>query len=605
MKRRALGYSRISDLQKKNEHSHEDQERVIRELAYESGFELVEVGRETFSGARPKRPVLEEYVERLRRNEADVIIVAYVDRLSREDEYDALNLIKEIESIDPGRTEVVAGDHRLDDESAEAGLTLGIKVAVNAYQRKSAKQRSAKTTEALRRKGTDISRPPIGYDRKRDAKHPDGWLVPNEDAPAIRKIFEMYAAGKPFGEIKDFMAKKGLLYAPPKPARVREAEESGRPLPQPQPRSTAWIQRQVRNRHYLGESPPARDENGEKPVEWVKGDHDGIVSQTLFDECAGRRPRENRPRVDVGGIAQGVIRCEKCGELLTRQNPRKHNETSSYGCWTEKVDGNKKRICRAEYDENGKLVANRPHASVPLVDNYIRAAINQAAADGTLKATMSAEENRIEAQKLVDLIMKDLKGLRTTASRRAYDSNDEWLDAVRGVERELGAAQARLRKLAPNDLVPRPGWEQNLTHDEQRQMVRQLAEEITLGPLKGADGKARRIQDRVKIKWYGYPKFDEDGARKGAYKLGIAKRIDSDSPEKLRKTRWNRDLVLLTALQEKNAGGFTLEEFMDAADISVPDVAHTRLARLQSAGVKVIRHGDPRKTEPKTYTVAA
>ncbi len=148
---------------------------AIRAACALRGWELVAVREEVKSGARAdNRPVLREVLAALRRREADAVVVAKLDRLSRS-VVDAGRLLEEARK---GGFNIVALDLGLDLSTPTGELVANVLAAVAQWERRMIGQR---TSEALQ------------------VKIAGGWTSPSWKArvprAVRRRIVEMAEAG--------------------------------------------------------------------------------------------------------------------------------------------------------------------------------------------------------------------------------------------------------------------------------------------------------------------------------------------------------------------------------------------------------------------------
>lgn len=84
---RAVGYLRVSDPSQVEGHSLDAQERLLKELCKNRGWELVRIYREEGKSAHvdaiARRPVFRQLLEDATRHEFDVVVVHTLDRWSR------------------------------------------------------------------------------------------------------------------------------------------------------------------------------------------------------------------------------------------------------------------------------------------------------------------------------------------------------------------------------------------------------------------------------------------------------------------------------------------------------------------------------------------
>lgn len=177
--------------------------------------------------------------------------------------------------------------------------------------------------ESAARRGCYISAtPPFGYNRIKIGK--DWTLEPNEDADAVRLMFEWYV-------------NEGLSLG----ALARRMDEYGYRAPQGKGWCRWSIRPMLKNVHYIGKvrynklQKVTLMEGGarvqkmlERPkdeVIIVEGKQPAIVSEELFR--AAQERLKNNPRVwdedNLVNVLAGVLVCSKCGKtLIIRRNPK-------------------------------------------------------------------------------------------------------------------------------------------------------------------------------------------------------------------------------------------------------------------------------------------
>jgi site-specific DNA recombinase len=211
----AVIYGRYST-QRQDPRSIEDQFRRCEEYASVEGFTIV--GRykdEAISGCRQDRPGLDHMVAAIRKRPLPFLHVLVDDssRLSRDD-IDAKTIVFwTLRAVGVVVHDVSSGV-RSDDENAE--LVWGIKGIVDAQYVRDLRKKTHRGLEgrALARKHTGGRC--FGYDSvpeqdPANPEHPCSVLRVNEDqAKLVRRIFDLYAAGKSLGAIVEMLNREGI-----------------------------------------------------------------------------------------------------------------------------------------------------------------------------------------------------------------------------------------------------------------------------------------------------------------------------------------------------------------------------------------------------------
>ena len=158
------------------------------------------------SGGNTKRPALQKLMKDCKAKKGDLVVVYKLDRLSRSQK-DTLELIEDY--FLANGVDFVSMTENFDTSTAFGKAMIGILSVFAQLEREQIKERMAMGREGRAKKGKfhGSSVIPIGYD------YIDGKLVINEfDAMQVRKIFEMYIAGKSPYKIADYMNEHGYKH---------------------------------------------------------------------------------------------------------------------------------------------------------------------------------------------------------------------------------------------------------------------------------------------------------------------------------------------------------------------------------------------------------
>ena len=245
---RAIGYVRVSTAgQAEHGMSLDAQRERIVEYATAKGYELLEVAAETASGAVQDgeevswehRPVLSSLVDRAAEGAFDVLLVARLDRLSRD--YVSLVLL-ERRLQKAGATVVSVAEENGDGALAE--FVRGQLGLVAQLERAMILERVSVGKAKKRAAGLYVGgRVPFGYQAGKD-----GTLeVVPEQAEIVRCIFDAARAGQAPNRIARELNDDGI----PSPRAGRQRSKKGGPV------TGKWtrqgVLRILRNRTYLGE----------------------------------------------------------------------------------------------------------------------------------------------------------------------------------------------------------------------------------------------------------------------------------------------------------------------------------------------------------------
>ena len=208
--RRAVGYLRVSTAgQSEKGMGLQVQRECVQEYARAKGLELAEVVKEAASGgvrdgealSHEHRPRLLALLERAKSGAYDVLLVAKLDRLSR----DHATLVLLERTFRRHGVEVVSATEE-NGEGAYNAFVRGIMAQVAELERQVILDRVRGGKEAKKKLGRHVhGRPPFGYRSER------GILEPVEElAPVVRRIFADAIAGYTPAQIARRLGRDGI-----------------------------------------------------------------------------------------------------------------------------------------------------------------------------------------------------------------------------------------------------------------------------------------------------------------------------------------------------------------------------------------------------------
>ncbi len=248
-----------------------------------------------FSGGTLERPALQRLLEDIDSRRVDCVVVYKVDRLSRS----LLDFARLVDRFDQRSVSFVSVTQQFNTTSSLGRLTLNILLSFAQFEREIIGERTRDKMSAARRKGKWVGGTPVlGY----DVAAGGGRLVINEEeAPRVRKIFELYAKhhsllpvvtelGRRRWTNKSWKSKQGIPHA-------------GRVF------TKASLRRLLTNAIYIGKVEHRGSVYpGEQPAIVEIGVWEKIKAE--FD--ADKRDRANMPRTKQNALLAGLLFCTSC-----------------------------------------------------------------------------------------------------------------------------------------------------------------------------------------------------------------------------------------------------------------------------------------------------
>jgi DNA invertase Pin-like site-specific DNA recombinase len=353
-------------------------------------------------------------------------------------------------------------------EAASGYLALPqhLRAVIDRAQREDATKRFAESRRGAIARGRKIGRPLLGY---RQGK--DGLVIDAAEAAIVREAFHRKAAGASYAAVARFLTETGLR--PPS----READVDGW--------SHSTVRQMLLNETYLGVvwHGEYRNENA----------HEAIVTRAEFDAArVGRCAARPTGKTSDGALLVGVARCAGCGRTLrVRTRTRK--------------DGS---VVRAYYcvDAASETCADRAYVHVDKLDAHVEAFFLDALrADGRYAEAVEAEEQTVEARRLVEEAERELHAFVTTATAldAAYfsagvEARQGRLDMARAA---LAEATSRTKRIGPvgGNLVD---LYEGLDATARRKVLGGYLDRVVVRRGAGRAGLAG-LAGHVQIVWYG------------------------------------------------------------------------------------------------------
>lgn len=380
--------------------------------------------------ALDKRHGLREAVRRVEAREADVIVVAYFDRLVRSLAVQA-EVVERVERAGGAILAVDVGEVRADTASRWLSSTM-LGMVAEYHRRVTAERTADAKRRAVERGVVPFPNIPPGL-RKRD----DGTVEhdPKHKRAAV-EAFKRRDRGASIDEVRQYLAERGIE------------------------RSFHGVQQMLHNRLYLGEIHFGAlvNERAFPP----------LIEHALFERVQRRSvPRGRRAKSERLLARLGVLRCETCGSRMVVGT----SNNSGYHLYR----------CPPNGDCPQRVTISAELAESVVVREVCRLL------DG-VQGSASVSDGIDDAR--LDL---DAREHELDAAVRAFSGLDD-VEATRERLHDLRAARdgarARLEELeaaaSPAITVSAGDWDL-LTPDEQRALIRAVIERATVRPGRGAD----------------------------------------------------------------------------------------------------------------------
>ena len=303
---KAFIYCRVSSKEQSEGTSLDEQETICMNWAKKYDLKIEKIYREDASAMTPEtRKQFNEMVQNIQKGVANIVIFAFVDRMSRNavDGYKITHLIEK-----KGLTGIFVHEQLYLQSpiiSSEM-LVLDTILGVSNYRVRQDREKCLAGIKARALEGFRANKPPYGYanDKKRKMA-----VVKSKRAKFVKVAFELYATGRySITELIEELYYLGYRY---------ELQPSKK-IPKP---SLISI---LKNPFYTGEYYVKQAE------EYVIGNHEPIISKEVFDKVqeilkiAPRTPRKHNLTYSK------LITCENCGRAMVGDVKKRNNKCYIY-----------------------------------------------------------------------------------------------------------------------------------------------------------------------------------------------------------------------------------------------------------------------------------
>jgi DNA invertase Pin-like site-specific DNA recombinase len=420
-----------------------EQAERIRSACARDGLKLVKTVEELdVSGGAPleRRPGLSHAVHLVESGDADVVVVAFFDRLVRSLAVQR-EVVERVEAAGGSILAVDVGEVRAD--TASRWLSSSMLGMVSEYHRRVTGERTAEAKRrAVARGVAPFPNLPPGYRRGTDGsieKHP-------KDARTIAAAFRLRAKGATVMEVREYLRERGIE------------------------RSFHGVQALLGSRLVLGELRFGETVN--------TASHPAIVDPDVWQAVQRMRsPRGRRAKSERLLARLGVLRCGTCGARMVVGSTRQSSGQYWFYRCNPTSDCPQRVTVSAELAESVVVDAVRAE----LEDVRGRASVDDDIAD--------AERTLEESERELDAAVRAFTGLEDVdAARERLLGLREDRDHARERLDELRAATAPARTVSVGD------WDR-LSVSGRRDLIRAVVEQATVAPGRG--------RDRVAVKFFG------------------------------------------------------------------------------------------------------
>ena len=379
----------------------QNQRAILQKFAQDQGFRNIRYFVDDgYSGTNFNRPAVKEMLSLVEAGKVGTIIVKDMSRFGR----DYLQVGQYTELVFPSYdVRFIAVNDGVDSARGDNDFTP-VRNLFNDFYAKDTSRKVRAVIKAKGMSGKHLNQPMYGYREEPDNK--GIWLIDEETAPVVKRMFDLTIAGKGTQQIAEILEAEKVL----NPTAVKDLRRGKTPRKEPCRWNNNTVRMILRHKEYAGYTVSFKTfsksyklkkrlpNNPENMLE-IPDTQEAIVPLTQWERVQELLDKKRRPskRLERQGLFSGLVFCADCGSrLYFHDSPKGTLNRESYYC--------------------GKYSVGRGECTA----HYVREAV------------------------LKSIVLNQIRCIASYVCSDAVDLADEWMNRQRS-QRDTELRQARKR----------------------------------------------------------------------------------------------------------------------------------------------------------------
>lgn len=328
-----------------------NQRSILKRYAEDQGFTntcyFVDDG---YTGTNFDRPAVKEMLALVEAGQIGTIIVKDMSRFGRE----YLQVGRYTELVFPSYdVRFIAVNDGVDSEKGDNDFTP-IRNLFNDFYAKDTSRKVRAVFKAKGMSGKHLGRPMYGYRDDPDTK--GIWLIDEETAPIVKRMFDLAIAGKGTKQIAEILEAEKVLI----PSAVSDLRAGRKPRRPPYNWNNNTVRLMLRSREYAGYTVSFKTYSKSYKLKkrlhtdpanllLIPNTQEAIVSEAQWERVQELLDKKRRPakNPEKQGLFAGLVYCADCGSrLYYHASPKGTINKESYYCGTYSLG---RKECTAHY----------------------------------------------------------------------------------------------------------------------------------------------------------------------------------------------------------------------------------------------------------------
>ena len=338
----AILYERLSrdDYLEGDSYSIQNQKKLLTKVAKEKGYtHLIHFYDDGISGVTMERPGFKAMLAEIEQGKASAVFVKDLSRLGR----NYIEVGKLMEEFFPEHNiRFVSVSDNIDTDEGENELAP-IKNLFNEWYSRDISKKRRISNKIKGNAGEPMGQPPYGY--QKDPDNPKRWIIDEEAAAVVRRIYRMSLDGCGVEQIADALSKDGILT----PRFYWQQKGIHRPGKAPKYDPCHWnrstITRILTLQEYCGDvlnfktysksyKNKRRLENDRENWAIFLDVHEPIIQRSTWEKVQEKRGKIRKRRTHEGerNMFSGLLVCADCGNNLHFHFNQGNPEITYFNC---------------------------------------------------------------------------------------------------------------------------------------------------------------------------------------------------------------------------------------------------------------------------------
>ena len=333
-----------------------NQKKLLTKAAKDAGYtNIIIFADDGVSGVTMNRPGYQAMIAELEKDHAAAVFVKDMSRLGRN--YIEVGRLTE-EFLPQHEIRLVAISDGIDTNEGENELAP-IRNLFNEWYARDISKKKRISNKVRGNSGEPLGPPPYGYIK--DPDDPKHWIIEPEAAAVVRKIYDLFLAGRGTEQICGELEQAGI----PTPTAYWREKGIGRgrgslPKKGPSNWNCASLNRILTNQEYTGDlinfktyskSYKLKARLPNDPENWAvfKNAHEAIIDRATWERAQAKRKGIRKRKALDGEVSlfSGLVTCADCGSTMHIHFNQRNHEIRFFNCSNYK--GNRGGTCESTH----------------------------------------------------------------------------------------------------------------------------------------------------------------------------------------------------------------------------------------------------------------